>query len=58
MLARVAVMVALAAGHLFHADHAAFQFVAIQMLKLDGGVADVEALLEQVIEPRQYDGAL
>ena len=48
---RVGVMVGLAAGHCFQRDDAAFQLAAIHMLELDGGMADVEVLFEQMVEP-------
>ena len=41
----------LPAGHLFQWNHAAFPLLATQMLKLDGGVADMKVLVQQVIEP-------
>ena len=47
----VVVLAALAAGQLFDGNNAAFQFLAAHVLELNGGVADAEALVEQVVEP-------
>lgn len=44
-LMRMAVVATMAAGHLFHGDDAAIQPLAAHVLELDGGVADVKALL-------------
>ena len=57
---RVAVVVCLApaAGHLFHGDDAAFKLFTALMLELDGGVSDLEVLLEHVVELDQDAGAL
>ena len=53
-----AVMLALPARHLFDGHYAAFELGAIQVLELDGGVADVEAIPEQLVEPGQDAAAL
>lgn len=45
------------ARHLFHGDYAAVELLAARVLELDGDVADVETLLEQVVEPGQNAGA-
>ena len=57
---RVAVMVANAAmrGHLFNGNNATVGLFATDVLELDGGVADVEVLFEQVIEFEQDGVAL
>ena len=53
---RVSVVIS-AAGHLFHGYDTAFQPLAAHVLELDGGVTDVKALLEHLVEPRQDAGA-
>ena len=57
-LMRVAVMAAGTGGHIFHGDHAAVQFLATLVLKLEGGVADLEVLPEHMVELDQDAGAL
>src|ERR1035437_4648404 len=57
-LMRVSVVMAATAVHLFHGHDAAFQLRAAHVLKLDGGVAYLKALLEQLVEPGQDAGAL
>ena len=46
------------AGHFFNGDYAAVGFRAAYVLELDGGVADVVVVLEQVVEVEQDAGAL
>lgn len=47
----VVMMTTTAACHLFHRDHATLLLRAAHVFELDGGVADMEMLVEQVIEP-------
>jgi hypothetical protein len=51
-LMRVAVMmrVLVAARHLFGRNHAALMHVAADVLELDGGVADVKMIAQQMVE--------
>jgi hypothetical protein len=46
------------AGHFFNGDDAAVGFRAADVFKLDGGVADVEMVFEDVVEIEQDAGAL
>src|SRR5579863_1848937 len=45
-------------GHLFDGDHAAFGNGAVFVFELDGGVADVEMRLEDMVEVFEDAGAL
>ena len=53
-----AVAVAVPAGHLFHGHDASFHLLAAHVLKLNGGVTDVESLLEQAVNLGQNARAL
>ena len=56
---RVPVVMAVAsAGHLFDRHDAAFKLLAADVLKLDGGVADVEVVFEHMVQLDQDAGAL
>ena len=46
-----------AAGHIFNGRHTAIELVAADVLELDGGVADLEVLAEQLVELDQNAGA-
>ena len=57
-LMRVAmVLVRGAAGHFFHGDDAAFELLAAGVLELNGGVTDLEAVTEHLVELEQDAGA-
>ena len=43
---------------LFRAHHAAFQLTATNMLKLNGGVADLEVLAQNMVDALKDDGTL
>ena len=43
--------------HLFHGDHAAIKHLAILMLELNGGVADVVVILQDMLQPVEDAGA-
>jgi hypothetical protein len=45
-------------GHFFNGDDAAFKLIAAGVLELDGGVADLEVVIENVVELDQDAGAL
>ena len=47
------VAVAAPAGHLFHRYDASFHLLAAHVFKLNGRVADMKSLLEQVFEASQ-----
>jgi hypothetical protein len=46
----VVVRVLLAAGQFFRGNHAAFNLAAANVLELNGGVADVKVVVEQMVE--------
>jgi hypothetical protein len=46
------------AGHFFDGNDAAFQLAAADVLELDGGVRDLEVLLQYMVELFQDAGAL
>ena len=45
-------------GHFFDGNDASLQLIAANVLELDGGVGDLEVLLEHVVEFDQDAGAL
>src|SRR5580658_1236359 len=45
------------AGHFFKGHNASFEFAAADVLELDGGVGDLEVLLENMVELFQDAGA-
>jgi hypothetical protein len=47
-----------AAGHFFNGDYAAIEHLAAGVLELDGGVADLEIIAEEMVEFEQDAGAL
>ena len=47
-----------AAGHLLHGNNAAIELFAAHVFELDGGVADMEAFLEHIVERGQDARAL
>ena len=59
-LVRVSVMMPVAlgaAGHFFQGNDASVQLLATCVLKLDGGVADIEMFFQNVIQLEQDAGA-
>jgi len=59
MLVRVPVVApVLVEGHLLNRNYAALQLFAASVLELNGGVSNLEVLLEDVVQPDQDAGAL
>ena len=51
------VCAARAAGHFINGDDAALDFAAADVLELDGGVADLKMIIENMVELDQDAGA-